>query len=98
MLDARMDLAHRSDLTNDVNVEIELHDQRDQIGQFLKVLGDNFSHNSSPNIWPLWGLFSKLRFFKYKLPLLFLGDFRKKIHLVTLNFHISCKVTTTNRA
>ena len=47
MLDARMDLAHRSDLTNDVNVEIELHDQRDQIGQFLKVLGDKIS----PNIW-----------------------------------------------
>ena len=35
------------------------HKQCDQIGQFLKVLGNKFSYKSSPIIWWLLGAFRK---------------------------------------
>ena len=33
------------------------YNQCDQIGRFMKLLGDKSSYKSSPNIWEFWALF-----------------------------------------
>ena len=56
--------------------------QCDQIGRFLKVLGDKFWCKSSPNIWRLSELFWKGFHFTYKLRWLLFGQVLKKIWLL----------------
>ena len=43
-----------------LDVETETHAQCDQIGLFLKYLGNIFSCKSGPNVWRLFCLFSKM--------------------------------------
>ena len=42
------------------NTDIWTRKQCDQIGRFLKVLGDKISNNSSPNEWKHFGQLKKL--------------------------------------
>ena len=46
-------------------------DQCDQIGRYLKVLGDKISNKSSPNDWQLFGQFENLSLVQILLVLLF---------------------------
>ena len=57
-----------------------------RFGYLLKVLDNNFSYKSSPNIWWHFGLFWKARLFKVKLYRHYLGNSleNNKLHLVTL--------------
>ena len=44
---------------------VDVQVQCDRIGRFLKVLGNKFSYNSSPNFWCLFYLaISKMKLFK----------------------------------
>ena len=54
-------------------------DQCDKIGLFLKGFGDNFSCNSSPNIWSLFGLFLNASLFGENCCGYFLDTFWKKL-------------------
>ena len=66
--------------------------QCDQIGQFLKVLGDRFSYKRGPNTWWLFGLFRKTKLWRENCCGYFLGNFCMNLkyflfqHLITLNF------------
>ena len=55
------------------------HMQCDQIGLFLKGLGDKFSYKSSPNIWQLFGLFEKCYFGSLTTVLTFRSTFEGKL-------------------
>ena len=53
-------------------------DQCDQIGLFLKDLGEKFSHKSCANIWQIWAIFWQLSPFKKESCFgYFLGNFYK---------------------
>ena len=65
----------------------------DQIGQFLKVVGDRFSYKRGPNNnWWLFGLFRKTQFWRENCCGYILGNFCMNLkyflfqHLITLNF------------
>ena len=57
----------------------QLRKQRDQIGQFLKVLGDKISNKSIPSYYQLFGLFWKTILLCKNLFGHFLGDFWKHL-------------------
>ena len=65
--------------------------QCDQIGRFLKNLGDKISYKSSPNDWKLFVQLKKNLLFCKNYCCYFLGNFWKHLgyfllqHLVTLN-------------
>ena len=51
--------------------------QCDQIGRFLKALGNKFSFQCSPNIWCLFGYFEKHNFISKNYSAYFLDNFCK---------------------
>ena len=71
--------------------------QCDQIGWFLKVLGDMVAIKRSPNAWWIFGLKWTATFLMLKYCDYFLGNFWKKLgsfliyHLVTLVGSVVCK-------
>ena len=78
--------------------------QCDQIGQFLKSLGDKFSLKSSQNLWKLFGLQWKASYCSENYRGSFWGKFWKILgyflfqHMVTLARHVSpkCKLFLRN--
>ena len=70
------------------------YEQSDQIGRFLKVLGDKFSYKRSPNVCWLVGLFWKHTFSLINWCSYFLGNFWKFLgyfifqRLVTLGMRL----------
>ena len=73
------------------NIWKQQHQQCDQIGRFLKVLGNRISSKRSRNDWQLFGLFWKISLWCKNCIGYFLGNFWQKMgyfflqHLATLN-------------
>ena len=64
-------------------------EQCDQIGQFLIVLGENFSYRSSPNVWLIFGLLWKQPFLCVNCCGHFLGNLWNFLGFFTLQYLVT---------